>query len=221
MELIPSPTNTASVLDIGAGGGLFLHLAAQNGFQTFGSEPSDIRRKFAQNEYGLVLNREVVEDPFWDKYTGSFDAITLWDVIEHVNDPRGLIARCRALLKPGGFLLMDTPARDSIFYRSGELSYKLSFGKYPFLLKTMYSPARFGHKQIFRVSEMKDLLNRINFEILRAQRFHELSFPQEFYLKRLLRTDAAVKLALPFSKALIKILPVKNKMVLAARTRGK
>jgi 2-polyprenyl-6-hydroxyphenyl methylase/3-demethylubiquinone-9 3-methyltransferase len=214
------PKSDASILDIGAGGGVFLHLAAQNGFHTFGSEPNDVRRKFAQSEYGLALNREVVEHPFWDRYAGSFDAITLWDVIEHVNDPRGLIVRCAELLRPGGFLLMDTPERNSVFYRSGEWSYKLSKGRYPFLLKTMYSPEKFGHKQIFRIFEMKRLLNLSNFDVIFARRFHELSFPHEFYLRRLLRNGAAIKVALPFTKALIRVLPVKNKMMIVAQTRG-
>lgn len=215
------PQTSASVLDVGAGGGLFLHLAEKSGFRVFGSEPNGIRRQFARNEYGLVLNQELVESSFWDRYAGSFDAITIWDVIEHVNDPRSLLARCRDLLRPGGIILIDTPQRGSIFYRSSELIYKLSSGKHPFLLKTMYSPDTFGHKQIFRTSEMKELLNSLQLDTVILRKFHELSFPHDFYLKRLLRNDIAVKIALPFARALIAVLPVKNKMMVVARARTK
>ena len=40
-----------------------------------------------------------------------FDLITLWDVIEHVPDPVGLLGRCLNLLKPNGVLALKTPNR--------------------------------------------------------------------------------------------------------------
>lgn len=212
---VPHPG--ASVLDVGAGGGLFLHLARGEGMHVMGSEPSSVRAQFALKEYGLTLNREVVNHPMYDKHVGTFDAVTLWDVIEHVDDPRKLLKRCKELLKPGGVLLMDTPARDSLFYQSGEFSYTITGGRLPFLLKTMYSPARFGHKQIFRLSEMTGLLIQMGFDILESRKFYELSFPRKFYLRRLLRSEIAVRCADPVARALLAILPVKNKMLVVAR----
>ena len=208
------------ILDIGAGGGLFLHLAKQAGFDVVGSEPKPTRVQFAKDEYGLALESTTIDDVFWDTQLGSYEAVSLWDVIEHVNSPKSLLERSRDLLKPGGILLMDTPARDSLFYRAGELAYKISGGKRPFLLKTMYSPMPFAHKQIFRLQEVKNLLQQLGFEVIFHNRFHELSFPRQFYLRRILRNKLAVKLADPIAGLILAALPVANKMLVIARKSG-
>jgi 2-polyprenyl-3-methyl-5-hydroxy-6-metoxy-1,4-benzoquinol methylase len=44
----------------------------------------------------------------------SFDAITLWDVLEHVSDPVATLIRCRTLLKAGGFVFLNVPDLDSL-----------------------------------------------------------------------------------------------------------
>ena len=46
-----------------------------------------------------------------------FDAITLWDLFEHVPSPRALLVRVQALLKPGGFLFIETPNVNSLLDR--------------------------------------------------------------------------------------------------------
>ena len=43
-----------------------------------------------------------------------FDAVTLWDVLEHVVDPLSIMKRCRDLLKPGGSLFVNVPDLDSL-----------------------------------------------------------------------------------------------------------
>lgn len=211
------PHAGSSVLDVGAGGGLFLHLAREAGFHVMGSEPSGSRVQFARKEYDLSLKREVIDHPVWDRHAGKFDAVTLWDVIEHVDDPKKLLQRCKELLRPGGTLLLDTPARDSLFYRSGAFLYDATGGRVQLLLRTMYSPARFGHKQIFRLHEMKTLLNHIGFEIIEAKRFHELSFPRRFYLKRMIRSEIMVRIADYVSCIILAAIPVRNKMFVKAR----
>jgi SAM-dependent methyltransferase len=49
----------------------------------------------------------------------SFDAAVLLDLIEHVDSPRGLLRRCRALLRPGGLLFIGTP-NFGLYSRLGE-----------------------------------------------------------------------------------------------------
>jgi predicted SAM-dependent methyltransferase len=44
---------------------------------------------------------------------GKFDAITAWDVLEHVPHPRAFLSACRSLLRPGGFLFLNVPDLDS------------------------------------------------------------------------------------------------------------
>ena len=49
-----------------------------------------------------------------DYPTGSYDLITLWDVIEHVPDPKAYIQRAVDLLRKGGVMALATPDVDSI-----------------------------------------------------------------------------------------------------------
>jgi SAM-dependent methyltransferase len=64
--------------------------------------------------------------PFAD---GSFDAINLGDVLEHIDDPPAALRELRRLLRPGGGLLISTPIEDSLFKRLARLANKLSGGR--------------------------------------------------------------------------------------------
>ena len=100
------------VLDVGCAAGYFLSVMQQEGWDVTGVEPSDpIRAQAAErigadNVHGGLLH-EVPLEP------GSFDLITLWDVLEHIPDPVAALAHARTLLAPGGKLLIETQNVDS------------------------------------------------------------------------------------------------------------
>jgi 2-polyprenyl-6-hydroxyphenyl methylase/3-demethylubiquinone-9 3-methyltransferase len=209
------------ILDIGAGGGKFLSLLREKGGEIFGIEPNVERIAFARQKYGISLRRELVEDDYWQgNFREAFDAVTMWDVIEHANDPVDLVACSARLLKQGGYMFMDTPSREGVYYRLGQLSYRLTGGRHPFLLKTMYSPTPFAHKQIFTVRQIEDLLARAGMELVHSRLFHELSFPYSFYLRKTFRSAALARLVEPFVRAAFFFLRVRNKMLIVGRKRG-
>jgi 2-polyprenyl-3-methyl-5-hydroxy-6-metoxy-1,4-benzoquinol methylase len=210
--------SNAKVLDIGCGGGLFLSLLKQAGAEVIGIELSDSRAQYAKTKHGLEINKHPIETDFWQKdYVSHFDAITLWDVIEHVNYPFEVLRSATNVLKRGGLLLIDTPCRDSFYHQFGAISYRLTRGRYPTFLNAMYSSHLFGHKQIFSTSEMKELFESIGLEIIDLHKFHELSFPYEFYLKKLFKSEAIVRLLLPLVKVFFKMFKIQNKMLVVGR----
>lgn len=212
------PLYNTKVLDIGCGGGLFLSLLKQEGAQTVGIELSDSRAHYAATKHNLEIHKRPVESAFWQKgYKEYFDAVTLWDVIEHVNYPLQTLQSGTNILKKGGLLLIDTPCRDSFYHQVGEITYRLSGGRFPTFLNAMYSSHRFGHKQIFSTSEMKELFRSCGLEIVQLQKFHELSFPYEFYLRKLLHSEVLVKLSLPLVKAFFRMFKIRNKMLVIGR----
>lgn len=212
------PLYKAKVLDIGCGGGLFLSLLKREGAQTTGIELSDSRAHYAATKHNLEIHKRPIESDFWQKeYKEYFDAVTLWDVIEHVNYPLQTLQSARNVLKKGGLLLIDTPCRDSFYHQVGEVTYRFSGGRLPTFLNAMYSSHRFGHKQIFSTSEMKELFRSCGLEVIQLQKFHELSFPYEFYLRKLLRSEALVKLSLPVVKAFFWLFKIRNKMLVIGR----
>lgn len=204
-------------LDIGCGGGLFLSKLKAEGAVVTGVELSDTRAFYAKEKHGFEVIKRIIEDQYWESFHGSFDVVTLWDVIEHVNYPFATVQAAAKMLKPGGILLIDTPCRDAFYHRFGELTYKLSGGKFPTFLNTMYSAKPFGHKQILSFAEMKGLLEAAGLQVEELNRFHELSFPYSFYLKKLVRSQRLVKLLLPFVHVFFIIFPIRNKMLAIGR----
>jgi 2-polyprenyl-3-methyl-5-hydroxy-6-metoxy-1,4-benzoquinol methylase len=208
----------ARVLDIGCGGGLFLSLLKREGAQVVGIELSDSRAQYAKTKQGLEIDKHPIESDFWQKgHVDHFDAVTLWDVIEHVNYPLQSLGCAVNVLKAGGLLLVDTPCRDSFYHRFGEITYRLSGGKYPTFLDAMYSAHLFGHKQIFSTTEMRALFESVGLEIVELHKFHELSFPYDFYLRKLFKSEAVVKLLLPPVKVFFRLFKIQNKMLVIGR----
>jgi 2-polyprenyl-6-hydroxyphenyl methylase/3-demethylubiquinone-9 3-methyltransferase len=212
------PLRHANVLDIGCGGGLFLSLLKQRGAGVIGLELSDSRAQYAKTKHGLAIDKHPIESDHWQKgYANHFDAVTLWDVIEHVNYPQQTLQSAVNVLKPGGLLLIDTPCRDSFYHRFGQLTYKLTGGKYPTFLNAMYSSHLFGHKQIFSTTEMRRLFEAVGLRVIDLHKFHELSFPYEFYLKKLFKSQLLVNLLLPLVQVFFKLFKIQNKMLVIGR----
>ena len=104
------PPPGAKILDIGTAGGAFLDAAQRFGYDAWGLEPSHFRVSRGKAR-GLQIEQGVIENHNF--VPGSFDMVTLWDVIEHMADPVDALNRVHALLKPGGMLLLNFPDIDT------------------------------------------------------------------------------------------------------------
>jgi 2-polyprenyl-6-hydroxyphenyl methylase/3-demethylubiquinone-9 3-methyltransferase len=212
----------ARCLDVGAGGGLFLHLLREEGAEVRGIEPDPLNWSYAQERFQFNFDRLPVEDPCWRMHAeGFFDIVTLWDVIEHVNFPATTLSSASRLIKPGGLLCLDTPARDAFLYRTGEVLYRLSGGRLRSLLGAQYSNQAFGHKQIFSSSQMRRTLETNGFDVVKLVKVHELSFPYEVYLRRILGSASAARLARPLASLVFWLFRVRNKMIVVAKRRSR
>jgi len=103
------------LLEIGCAAGLFLRAADEVGFSVEGCEPWQEAAACAQREFGYRVKNEMFEVSHYEK--NSYDAVVLWDVIEHVEDPRRLVGDIHRLLKPGGWLALTTPDYGSLSRR--------------------------------------------------------------------------------------------------------
>ena len=102
------------LLDVGCASGVFLSLAANAGWEATGVEPSEaLSEQAAQALAGRgAVYRAILEETSLPHQ--HYDAITLWDVLEHVPDPLDMLRRCAALLRPGGLLFLNVPDLDSL-----------------------------------------------------------------------------------------------------------
>jgi len=93
------------LLDVGCYAGVFLEVATRHGWEAWGVEPSAWAAEEAVRR-GLHVIRGTLATaglaPAW------FDVVTLWDVIEHLTDPKGEMQRVNRLLKPGGIICIHT-----------------------------------------------------------------------------------------------------------------
>ncbi len=99
------------LLDVGAGAGAFLLQMKQEGWEVTGVEPDADARQVACRDFRLPLQ----EPSFLESLPKeSFDAITLWHVLEHVHQLHDQIALLKKLLKPHGKLFIAVPNYQSV-----------------------------------------------------------------------------------------------------------
>jgi SAM-dependent methyltransferase len=99
-------TGVGHVLDIGCAEGSLLHEFQLAGWQCTGIEPSVFAR-FAREHYGLEVHESLFERVSLPQ--ASFDVVTALRVLEHVSDPRDVLARIRSVLSPDGRLYLEVP----------------------------------------------------------------------------------------------------------------
>lgn len=101
------------LLDIGCYIGIFLNLARENGWETYGNELSAWAVNYAKERYGLHVDNCTIDQLRFP--TQYFDLITLWDVIEHFDNPLEELKHIWNLLKPDGVLCLSTMNVDCLF----------------------------------------------------------------------------------------------------------
>lgn len=103
--------STGSCLDIGCGDGTFLCTMARSGWEVAGTELPGPAFDRSRARLGSRI-REASEFP--SAWSGAqLDAITLWQVFEHLDHPTNVLESCRNLLRPGGWLMLGVPNPDS------------------------------------------------------------------------------------------------------------
>ena len=103
---IPRPAGRARLLDVGAAYGFALDEARRAGWEATGLEISaPAVRRAAALARGRVVVADAAAAPF---ASGRFDAVTLWDVLEHLPQPHAAVSEMARLLRPGGRLVLST-----------------------------------------------------------------------------------------------------------------
>ena len=95
-----------SLLDLGSGTGSFVKEMKDHGWQVTGLEPDADARKVAKEHFNCELEDS---DKLFALARDSFDAITLWHVLEHVHDLTGYFGQLKVLLKGSGRLVIAVP----------------------------------------------------------------------------------------------------------------
>ena len=95
-----------AVLDVGCGSGDRLLVLKQMGLKPTGIEITPAA-DYARERLGLDVRRGTIEQVRFEPE--KFQAVTLYNVIEHVHDPRSVLREVRRVLVPGGWLALQYP----------------------------------------------------------------------------------------------------------------
>jgi ubiquinone/menaquinone biosynthesis C-methylase UbiE len=100
------------LLDIGCSTGLFLNTIQKlQTWEVWGVEPSEYAANIARDRYKInVFTGNLIQANYEEKF---FDAVTLWDVLEHLPDPAATLHEISRITKPQSYLIIRIPNADS------------------------------------------------------------------------------------------------------------
>ena len=105
------------VYDVGAASGFFMKAAEEAGWWVYGNEVSTSAIAWAKDHYGLNIEYGVLEDIIFHDMTGhngffhneTYDAVVLWNTLEHTRNPQSTLQCCWDMLVPGGLIYIKVP----------------------------------------------------------------------------------------------------------------
>ena len=140
---------SGNLLDVGCATGEFLQLAQEQGFHVTGVELSPYAAGIAKKTIHNIHNGELLSAPL---NSAQFDLVTLWDVIEHLENPSATLHHVNTLLTEDGLLFLTTGDIGALWARI--------LGRHWQLL----TPPQ--HIFFFTTPAMTRLLQRYGFEIV-------------------------------------------------------
>ena len=109
--LAPFLERGARILDAGAGGGEVVYVLRRLGFDASGLEPDEHYARHAREALDVPVATGFVQDASFPP--GSFDVITMYHALEHVEDPTAILTRLRSWIADAGVLLVEVPNVES------------------------------------------------------------------------------------------------------------
>lgn len=106
-----APAPRRRLLDVGCGAGEFVYLMRRDGFDASGLEPGREYAGFARDVLGIPIQTATVGEA--QVAPGSLDFVTMFHCLEHVPDPRGVLATVRGWLRTGGLAIVEVPNVDA------------------------------------------------------------------------------------------------------------
>ena len=196
--------NFGKTLDVGSGPGLFLKLVKADGGEAVGVELNARAAERSAREIGVRVEPGTIGDVS----ERDFNAVTLWDLLEHVTDPKGLVAHCALRLKKGGWLFIETPNEASLLDRAVLTLAKLGING---PASTFYG---LHHLVLFRRETARRLLEENGFKIVEIR--GAATEPSRIFRGNGIK-DRMVRLGLGGLFFLARLVGRQNKMLIAAR----
>ncbi|MEP6712531.1 MAG: class I SAM-dependent methyltransferase [Ferruginibacter sp.] len=142
------------ILDVGCGTGAFLNEMKNNGWHITGLEPDETARKNAMELFAI---QPLPSPEIFNLAAESFDAITMWHVLEHVHQLQEYIARLKTLLTKKGKLFIAVPnytSLDAAHYKDFWAAYDVPRHLYHFSPQSMKTLMEAHGLQVKKIKPM-------------------------------------------------------------------
>jgi glycosyltransferase involved in cell wall biosynthesis len=146
----------AEVLEIGTATGYLSSEMARLGCAVTGIEQDPQMAEIARQHCREMIVGDI-EDLDFSKL-GQYDTVVFGDVLEHLRNPREILQRASALLKPGGKVLMSLPNVANIWVRLNLLFGRFNYSRVGILDET--------HLRFFTLQTMRQLVNDSGFDVI-------------------------------------------------------
>lgn len=204
LEEIGAWGRRGKILDVGCGRGDFLKLAAQKGWESYGLDFSRPSADYAKKNFGIdVLAAKFEEAKFDDNF---FDAVTMWDYLEHTKSPAEVLKKLNAITKKGSIVVIASPNMDSLLEKIAGFCYRISFKKIKSPLAKQYP---FSHSYHFTVSTLSKYLEKSGFKIIKIKK-------ENTHLERL-NLNALTKAVLSVIFKVSNLLGKQNRLIVFAQ----
>ncbi|MDE7291737.1 MAG: methyltransferase domain-containing protein [Treponemataceae bacterium] len=142
-----------NLLDVGCAYGPFLSAASEAGFSPFGSDISVTAVNYVKNDLGFSCVNASFLDFDSEKEFGvsQFDALTMWFVIEHIQDLKSALTSANKFLKKGGVFAFSTPSASGVSAR--------------FSRQKFFEQSPRDHYSIWEIRRSKKILKMFGFKI--------------------------------------------------------
>jgi 2-polyprenyl-3-methyl-5-hydroxy-6-metoxy-1,4-benzoquinol methylase len=189
-KLILDMVEGKNILDVGCGACTLSKILVEKSYNVTAIDDDEKAIEIAKKKGIRGFKADIIS---WKTNT-KFDCVIASDVLEHIDDDKLVMRKIRAMLKPGGCLILNVP------------SYKFLFGKHDIYL---------GHKRRYSDDELKTKLEELGFEIESQRHWNLLALPMTVLITRILKRDypheRISKLGL-LSKTLEKLLLLESKI---------
>jgi len=140
------------VLDIGCATGNFLRLLKSQGWQVLGIEPHLEYARYAEDQGLDIFAGTLDETDFADEY---FDTVTLFHILEHLDNPLDSLQKIKRWLVPGGLCFIEVPNLNISRLNMGKAFYQAQFQE--------------NHNYIFSRHALQGIIEKAGFKIVRLR----------------------------------------------------
>lgn len=158
------PRTKKNVLVLGVGGGRLCHELGALGFEVTGIDISPLVCEHVKKTYGISIIQHDLETalPF---SRGTFDAIVMTDVLEHIHRDKDLMNEIYRCLKSNGLLLLTVPAYQHMW---------------------SYWDILMAHVRRYEYKQIAILVRACGFKIKKITYVHALIYPLAFFWRKFL-----------------------------------